>query len=39
MNKTIPHLNESDLENRMTQKNLKELKVNIYTNKMHFHFG
>ena len=31
-------MNESDPENRMTKKILKELKVITYTNKMHFHF-
>ena len=38
MNGRRTHLNESDLEDRITKKKLKELKVIIYTNKVHLHF-
>ena len=29
---------KSNLENKMTKKHLKEIKVTTYTNKVHFHF-
>ena len=39
MNKSGSHPNESDYEDMITKKNLKELKVIIYTNKANFHFS
>ena len=38
MNEPRPHLDESDLEDRMIKKGLKELKVTTYTNKVHLPF-
>ena len=38
MNELILHTNESDREDRITKKSLKELKVIIYTNKVYLHF-
>lgn len=38
MNEPIPHLNESNIEDRMTKKNLKKMKVTTNTNKMHLPF-
>lgn len=38
MNEPMPHLNESNLKDKMTNKELKEFKDTIYTNKMHFFF-
>ena len=38
MNEPRPHLNESDHGNRITKKDLKELKVTTYTNKVHLPF-
>ena len=35
INKLRPRPNESDFEYRMTEKNIKELKVTTYTNKVH----
>ena len=38
INELRPYLNESDLEYIMTTKDLKELKVTIYINKVHLPF-
>ena len=38
MNEPRQHLNKSDFEDRMTTKDLKEMKVTTYINKVHFHF-
>ena len=38
MNEPIPHMNESNIEDRMTKKNLKKMKVTTNTNKMHIPF-
>ena len=35
MNELRLDLNQSDFKDKMTKKSLKELKVNIYTNKIH----
>ena len=39
MNEQRPHPNESNLDNRMTKKGLKEIEVTSYTNKCTFLFG
>ena len=39
MNELKLYSNESDLENRMIKKSLKELKVIVNTNKVHFYFS
>ena len=39
MNELRPYSNESNTEDRMSKKDLKELKVTSHTNKVHFHFG
>ena len=38
MKKVRPYPNESDTNDRMTKKKLKELKVNTYTNKVYLPF-
>ena len=38
MNESRPHLNENDYEDRMTKKDLKELKVTNYTNMVYLPF-
>lgn len=38
MNELRPHSNESHLGDRITKKGLKEIKVTIYTNKVHLLF-
>ena len=38
MNEMRPYSNESSLKDRLTETGLKELKVNIYTNKVSPHF-
>ena len=38
MNESRPHSNESDPKDMMVKKDLQELKITIYTNKIYFHF-
>ena len=39
INELRPHLNESDNEDRMTNKGLKEMKVTIYTDNVYLPYG